>query len=112
MKTFRFTLMCFAALSIAQAVTPPPDGGYTGWNTAEGQDALFNLTNGGGFNTAIGGHALFENTTGGGNTAVGAFSLAANIDGINNVAIGQGALGANTSSGNTATGFKALSSNT
>jgi hypothetical protein len=116
MKIFRFfvafTLICFAALSTAQAVTPPPDGGYTGWNTAEGQDALFNLTNGS-FNTAIGGHALYENSTGSGNTAVGAFSLAANSDGSENVAIGQGALRFNTFGfDNTATGFKALYSNT
>ena len=35
------------------AVSPPPDGGYPGGNTAEGQSALLSLTSGT-FNTAIG----------------------------------------------------------
>lgn len=35
------------------AVVPAPDGGYPGFNTAEGQSALLNLTGGVG-NTAIG----------------------------------------------------------
>jgi hypothetical protein len=42
---------------IAQAVSPPPDGGYPDDNTAEGTDALFKLTSGIG-NTAIGFQAL------------------------------------------------------
>jgi hypothetical protein len=36
-----------------EAVNPPPDGGYPGGNTAEGQGALLNLTSGT-FNTAVG----------------------------------------------------------
>ena len=40
------TLYCFALLPQAQAVVPPPDGGYPGLNTAEGQNALFSLTTG------------------------------------------------------------------
>jgi hypothetical protein len=105
-------LVCFAVLSTAQAVTPAPDGGYPGWNTAEGQDALFHLTTGG-FNTAIGGHVLYGNTTGSANTAVGAFNLAANSSGYNNVAIGQGALRYNTTGDrNTAAGYQALYNNT
>ena len=107
-------LICFAVLSTPNAfgVNPPPEGGYTGWNTAEGQDALFNLTNGT-FNTAIGGHALYGNRTGNSNTAVGAFSLAANSSGYQNVAIGQGTLRNNTTGpANTGTGFQALFSNT
>jgi len=44
---------CFALLPNAQAVSPPPDGGYPGGNTAEGQAARLNLTTGG-FNTALG----------------------------------------------------------
>ena len=31
-----FALACFALLPGAQAVSPPPDGGYPGFNTAEG----------------------------------------------------------------------------
>jgi hypothetical protein len=30
-------LNCFAFLSTAQALVPPPDGGYAGGNTAEGK---------------------------------------------------------------------------
>ena len=48
-----FALACFALLPGAQAVSPPPDGGYAGGNTAEGRHALFSLTTGG-FNTAVG----------------------------------------------------------
>jgi hypothetical protein len=106
-------LVCLALLPIpnALAVTPAPDGGYVGWNTAEGQDALFSLTTGG-FNTAIGGHALYGDSTGGSNTGVGAFSLAANSEGYWNVAVGQGALRNNTVSANVAVGTQALYNNT
>ena len=34
------TLLCIGLLPRAQAVVPPPDGGYPGFNTAEGQNAL------------------------------------------------------------------------
>src|SRR5207302_2748474 len=75
-----FALACFALLPTLRAVTPPPDGGYPNFNTAEGDDALFSLTTG--FdNTAIGFNALFSNTTGGGNTATGAFALSSNTRG-------------------------------
>jgi hypothetical protein len=40
-------LACFGLLPKAQAVSPPPDGGYPGGNTAEGQNALLSLTTGG-----------------------------------------------------------------
>jgi hypothetical protein len=45
----------------SQAVNPPPDGGYAGGNTAEGQGALLNLTTGT-FNTAVGLFSLKSNT--------------------------------------------------
>jgi hypothetical protein len=45
-------LACFAVLSTVQAVTPAPDGGYPALNTAEGDNALFSLTTGGG-NTGV-----------------------------------------------------------
>src|SRR2546430_4561516 len=41
-----FVLACFALSPLARAVLPAPDGGYPGNNTAEGTDALFNLTPG------------------------------------------------------------------
>jgi hypothetical protein len=64
-------LACSALSPEAQAVSPPPDGGYPGGNTAAGQDALFSLTSGD-FDTAIGYLSLRSNTTGQFNTAIGA----------------------------------------
>ena len=52
------TLVCFGLSPKAQAVVPPPDGGYPGFNTAEGQNALFSLTTGAA-NTAVGWFSLF-----------------------------------------------------
>ena len=40
-------------LQKAQAVSPPPDGGYQGGNKAEGMNALFDLTSGL-YKTAVG----------------------------------------------------------
>jgi hypothetical protein len=65
-----FLLTCFALLSKVQAVSPPPDGGYTGGNTAEGQSALLSLTTGT-YNTAIGLYSLLIDSTGKFNTGVG-----------------------------------------
>src|SRR5438034_3857542 len=64
-------LALFAFAPAARAVSPAPDGGYPGNNTAEGTNALFSLTTGG-QNTALGGFSLFGDTTGNNNTAVGA----------------------------------------
>ena len=104
---------CFALSPMAQAVSPPPDGGYPGQNTAEGHNALFNLSpTDGGFNTAIGWVSLFSNTTGSLNTGVGAGTLWANTS-HNNTAVGAGALALNTTGdGNTANGALALLQNT
>jgi len=104
-------LACLAVSPAAQAVSPPPDGGYSGGNTAEGQNALFTLTTGE-FNTAVGFFALDSNTTGSFNTALGAGTLFANTV-SSNTAVGAGALLSNTIGfGNTATGAFALVSNT
>jgi hypothetical protein len=51
-------LAWFAFSPTAQAVVPPPDGGYPGFNTAEAQNALFSLTTGSA-NTAVGWNSLF-----------------------------------------------------
>src|SRR5438477_375047 len=80
-----------------QAISPPPDGGYPGGNTAEGQNALFSVTSGR-YNTAVGFFSLRINTTGQLNTAAGAGTLLANI-GDENTAIGAGALLSNTTGG-------------
>jgi hypothetical protein len=84
-----FTLISIAVLAVAQAVVPPPDGGYPGFNTAEGEDALLSLPpNGGIANTAVGWSAL-GNTSGASlNTAMGAGALLAN-NGEQNTATGQ-----------------------
>src|SRR6478672_4059023 len=71
-------LVSFALPPTARAVTPPPDGGYPNQNTAEGDNALFSLTGGGGANTAIGFKALESNTSGGANTATGSQALQSN----------------------------------
>ena len=63
-------LACFVLSPTAQAVSPPPDGGYPGGNTAEGQSALLSNFSGG-YNTAVGFVSLSANTTGTYNTAFG-----------------------------------------
>ena len=124
-------LTCFGLLPTPNAfgVSPAPDGGYPGGNTAEGQNALFSLTSGiyntaNGFdalyhnttgleNTATGSHALLLNTTGGGNTANGMDALFSNTAGGGNTADDDRALADNTTgSDNTANGFQALLFNT
>src|SRR5438552_3971459 len=105
-------LAWFALSQTTQAVRPPPDGGYPEGNTAEGDDALLNLTTGSG-NTAIGFQALLRNTTGTDNTATGIGALFSNTTGYDNTANGVDALHNNTTgSYNTATGNFALFSNT
>jgi Chaperone of endosialidase len=122
------SLTGFAFLQPARAVVPPPDGGYPNFTTAEGTNALFNLTIGSA-NTAVGWFSLWGNTDGSfstaagagsllfnngdENTAFGAAALLFNSDGFGNTAIGAGALLNNTSSDfNTAVGLDTLSSNT
>jgi len=104
------TLGCFAFLSQMQAVTPPPDGCYPAFTTAEGCNALQSLTTGAG-NTAVGWRSLFLNTTGNFNTGVGAGALILNT-GSSNTAVGTVALLLNTTgSNNTAVGTDALVNN-
>jgi hypothetical protein len=88
-----FALICFALVQNTQAVSPPPDGGYPGGNTAEGQLALGSLTTGF-YNNAVGIYSLLSLTTGSFNTADGA-----------------GALLSTTADENTATGVAALNYN-
>jgi hypothetical protein len=127
-SVFLIALACFGLLPMARAVDPPPDGGYPGFNTAEGSNALFSLTTGmdntaigdsalfsnrtGPFNTAIGAGALFSDTAGRGNTAIGFNTLYHHAAG-RSTAIGERALFSNTTGDpNTATGFIALLNNT
>jgi hypothetical protein len=94
LATVTLTVFGIALSPKSQAVVPPPDGGYPGGNTAEGRDALLNLT------------------TGTYNTAIGLFSLRANNVGNFNTGIGAGTLRSNTADENTATGAEALLNNT
>ena len=106
-----FALVCLALAQNTQAVNPPPDGGYPGGNTAEGQSALLSLSSGT-YDTAIGVFSLISDTTGGANTALGAGTLLANGSGNNNTATGAGALLNNTiGAGNNANGAFALFNN-
>jgi hypothetical protein len=117
-------LACFALPQSTLAVVPAPDGGYPGFNTAEGQKALFSLTTGvantavgwqslrtlatGNFNTGVGAGTLALNTADE-NTATGAGALLSNTTGIDNTAHGAFALFSNTMGGeNTATGHFAI----
>jgi len=106
-----FALVCLALVQNTRAVSPPPDGGYPGGNTAEGQAALLSLTTGG-FNTAVGFFSLRSDTAGTFNTAIGAGTLLANTA-DENTATGAGALLSNTAGSlNTANGAFALFFNT
>jgi Chaperone of endosialidase len=120
-----FVFASFASASVALAVVPPPDGGYANFTTAEGTNALLNLTSGAA-NTGIGWYSLFSvgaanfNTGVGtgtlalngadSNTAVGVAAMLLNTTGTENTAVGAGALLHNdTADNNTATGAFALS---
>jgi hypothetical protein len=130
-KTFKAILLvlgCLAFLPQMQAVSPPPDGCYPGFTTAEGCSALQNLTSGSG-NTGLGWYALFGTSTGSFNTGVGAGTLVTNNSDAN-TAVGTAALLLNTAGtqnsalgtaamvnndnggGNTAVGAFALQTNT
>jgi hypothetical protein len=107
-------LVCFGLAPARNAfgVSPAPDGGYSGANTAEGTGALFSLTSGV-FNTALGYQTLYHLTTGTQNTATGFQALFSLTSGSLSVANGLQALYRNTTGNyNTATGFRALYSNT
>src|SRR4029077_958296 len=105
------TVLSLACFGLAQAVVPPPDGGYPGGNTAEGTNALLSLTTGQN-NTAVGVNSLSSTTTGGWNTAIGAGALRFNT-GVENTAVGFQALFNNTTGiSNTANGYQALFGNT
>ena len=124
-----FMLSCFGLSTKLLAVVPAPDGGYPGGNTAEGNNALFNLASGldntalgfdalfsntaGNFSTAVGFDALLHNTTGSQNTATGVNALVNNTTGSFNTANGDNTLFFNsTGFQNVASGVQALFSNT
>ena len=118
------TLLFLGFLPRVQAVSPPPDGCYPGFTTAEGCNALqflgagagntgvgwysLYLVGGGNFNTGVGAGTLVLNTADS-NTAVGAAAMLLNSTGTENVAVGTDALVHNDSGAyNTAVGAFAL----
>lgn len=105
------SLTCLGLAQLAEALVPPPDGGYPNFTTAEGNNALKSLTSGAG-NTALGWSSLFSVATASFNTAVGAGTLALNTA-DENTATGAAALLSNSSGfQNTANGAFALLFNT
>ena len=94
---------CFAFLPIAQAA---PETALPNFNTADGQDALANVTTGAA-NTAVGWRSLFSNTDGSFNSGFGAGTLLFNTSGAGNTAVGAAALLFSTGSFNTALGANA-----
>src|SRR6266508_3116732 len=112
-------MVCFAFLPQMRAGLPPeihgnPDGCYPAFNTAEGCNALFNVTGGVG-DTAVGWFSLFIAGDASANTGVGAGALAlttrtgAGTDGDSNTAVGTAAMLLNTAGAqNTAVGTNAL----
>ncbi len=121
-------VVCLGLCQVTRAISPPPDGGYPGANTAEGDFALQHLTSGiwntangfealtsnttGQSNTATGLRALFSNTDGSYNSATGVYALYFNTSGSFNNADGAFSLANNNASFNTATGYSALFNNT
>ena len=113
-------LVCFAFAPQTRAVSPAPDGAYPGFNTAEGDHALFLLFGGFGnsafgwysnfaavganFNTGAGAGTLVLNTADA-NTAVGTAALILNGEGGRNTAVGAGAMVNNAGDATTFDGF-------
>lgn len=99
-KTIILTVLVLACLGLSPMlraepdVSPPPDGGYPNFTTAEGHQALQRLTSGIG-NSAFGWRSLFSVTTSSYNTG-----------------LGGGTLALNTAEANTATGVASLILNT
>ncbi len=117
-------LVCLALVPKAQAA---PDTALPGFNTADGDHALFSITSGvantavgwyalstnteGNYNTGLGAGALALNITAESNTAVGTAALLLNTGGTQNVAVGSGAMVSNNADDNTAVGGFALENN-
>ena len=60
---FTIAFAAFAVVQNTQAVSPAPDGAYSGGNTKEGQNSLLSLTSGI-YNTGIGIYSLLSLTDG------------------------------------------------
>ena len=108
-------ITCFRLVALTPntfGVVPPPDGGYANFTTAEGTNALLNLTSGAG-NTGVGWYSLFSAGPANNNTGVGAGTLALTTTGADdNTAVGSVAMFLNTGGhDNVAVGTAALLNN-
>jgi hypothetical protein len=119
MKTRHIIILSCALLSLAllPKVQGAPESALPGFNTADGDHALFSNTSGIG-NSAFDWYSLFANSDGAFNTGVGAGTLALNVgnqstgEGTQNTAVGAVALLLNSKGqANTAVGASALLSN-
>ncbi len=119
MKTRHIIILSCALLSLAllPKVQGAPESALPGFNTADGDHALFSNTSGIG-NSAFDWYSLFANSDGAFNTGVGAGALALNVgnqstgEGTQNTAVGAVALLLNSKGqANTAVGASALLSN-
>jgi hypothetical protein len=119
--------VCFGFSHAIRAVTPAPDGGYSNFNTAEGDNARSSASQPAaatqptvtavknaelnlGYTKVIApidGSALSSNTSGSSNTANGGDALLNNTTGSNNTAEGFQALKNSTGSNNIALGSNA-----
>jgi uncharacterized coiled-coil protein SlyX len=100
-----------ATPEILEGTPAAPNIALPGFNTADGDHALFSVSTGSA-NSAFGWYSLFSNTDGSFNTGVGAGTLLSNTAN-NNTAVGGAALLFNTTaSNNTAVGVVALENNT
>ena len=96
----------------AEKAPGSPETVLAGFNTADGDHALFSVTTGVA-NSAVGWYSLFADTSGSFNTGLGAATLALNVDGVENTAVGTAAMLFNQSgSNNTAVGVLALENGT
>jgi len=102
-------IACLGCVQNAHAVSPPPDGGYPNFTTAEGTKALQNLTTGAA-NTGVGWYSLFSAGPANYNTGIGAGALALNTS-DSNTAVGTAALLLNSGAENTAVGTAAMVNN-
>jgi hypothetical protein len=96
-------LACFALLPKAQAA---PETALPNLNTADGQNALANVTTGAA-NTAVGWFSLFSDADGSFNSGLGAGTLLFNVSGNNNTAVGAAALLFSTGADNVGVGAAA-----
>ena len=119
MITFTTILWSTAFLSLspfAQALVPPPGGGYPNLHTALGDNALFNSIGGIG-NTAVGWYSQWGNIANSFNTSLGAGALLLDVNDCRpycqsvNTAVGAAALLLNSGTDNTAVGAFALLNN-